>query len=150
MRTRSVFAGMRQDASAASLEDVRCFLVEIPVAEPALVELERATGTLRAAQARLPGRGALPNAEIVEVVLDNGRLVCLIQAPSLLDVRRLVALALLPGGRIREVPSVDSARLRSSWSAPRLDPGGDLRPGAESELVEDVVDVSFDGPLGDE
>ena len=72
----------------------------------------------------------------------DGRLVCLIEAPTMGYVRDLVALAFLPAHRLREISGVDLPC--------RQDPVGDLGSGVQSELVEDVVDVGLDGPLGQE
>jgi hypothetical protein len=79
------------------------FLVEIPMNETGRVELERATGTLVTAQARLRTGPAATRTRVAGVTADDGRLVCLVEAPGLETVRRLVTLALLPAGRIREV-----------------------------------------------
>jgi hypothetical protein len=87
---------------------------------------------------------------IAAVIEDNGRLVCLIEASSIHAVRRLVALALLPSGRIHEVSHLDAPRASGAPPDPGSDPGSDLGPGFESKLVEDVVDTGLDGSLGDE
>ena len=122
--------------------------------EPGQVELERAGRTLGAAQARLRRSRTATRMLIAGVTPIDGRLVCLIEAPSLDVVRRLVVLALLPAGRIREITHVDlpghndEAPADPQRSLPwGRHPGGDLAPGAEAELVEDVVDVGLDGPL---
>ena len=130
------------------METVRRFLLEIPIQEPYSVELERATLTLLAAESRLRREGTLAAALITASTSDSGRLVCLIEASTSRAARRLVALALLPAGRLREV----SDRLVGAGplGARDPDPVPDLGSGAESELVEDVVDVGFDGSLGDE
>jgi hypothetical protein len=85
------------------------FLVEIPMDDVGRLELERATRTLDAAQTRLR-RSAADAIAIAGVSRLDGRLVCLIEAPSLDVVRRLVALALLPAGRIREVGDAELKR----------------------------------------
>jgi hypothetical protein len=78
------------------------FLVEIPLNEADPRQLKRATNTLDAAQARLRKSGnASRSAGIIQH--DSG-LICLVEAATLDSVRRLVALALLPAGRIRELP----------------------------------------------
>jgi hypothetical protein len=79
------------------------FLVEIPMNDPGGVELQRATRTFGAAQARLPSSPNATRMLLAGVTPDDGRLVCLIEAPGLDEARHLVSLALLPAGRIREV-----------------------------------------------
>jgi hypothetical protein len=86
------------------------FIVEIPMDDVGRLELERATRTLDAAQTRLRRSAADARMAIAGVSRLNGRLVCLIEAPSLDVVRRLVALALLPAGRIREVGDAELKR----------------------------------------
>jgi hypothetical protein len=100
---------------------MRYFLVELPVNQPDRVEMERATRMLRAAEARLFGRAMAARPVVAAVINDNGRLVCLIEAPSVDALRQLVALALLPVGRIREVS-------QPSTAPPASDPGADLVP----------------------
>ena len=82
---------------------MRYFLVELPVHQPDRVEMERATRTLRVAEARLSGTAMAARPLIPRSINGDGRLVCLIEAPNVQALRRLVALALLPVGRIREV-----------------------------------------------
>jgi hypothetical protein len=82
---------------------MRWFLVDIAVPDPDRTDLERATRTLRAAQGRSSTGAARLRPLMAGVITEGGRLVCLIEAPSIPAVRRLLALALLPGGRIREV-----------------------------------------------
>jgi hypothetical protein len=76
---------------------------------------------------------------------EDGRLVCLMEAASLESARRMVGVAFRPPGRIREITDVVDEELFGGRH-----PGGDLHPGAEAQLVEDVVDVGLDGPLGQE
>ena len=127
---------------------MHCFLVEIPLPQPEPAEVERARWTLWSAQSRLNGTGNPASAHVVSIASDNGRMVALIEAPTLAEVRQLVALALLPAARIRDVSSRLTVGGRFGIGAQH--PGADLGPGAESELVEDVVDVGLDGALGDE
>jgi hypothetical protein len=103
LSTCSVFARMPRDRQMVSVERMCWFLVDISVPNPDRADLERATRTLRAAQGRLPMAAARLRPLMAGVITEGGRLVCLIEAPSIPAVRRLVALALLPGGRIREV-----------------------------------------------
>ena len=119
-----------------------CFLVEIPVPQSDGVELERATRALRAAQSRLSRNAIAVRLLIAGFTKGDGRLVCLVEAPAAEAVRKLVALAFLPAGRIREVSVVVSVGGQ--------DPSGDLGSGAEAQLVEDVVDMRLHGSLGDE
>src|SRR4051812_32569836 len=127
---------------------MRCFLVEIPLPQPDPAELERARWTLWSAESRLSRSGNPASARVVSIASDNGQMVALIEAPTLAVVRQLVALALLPAARIREVSSRLAVRARFGAGGQR--PGADLGAGADPELVEDVVDVGLDGALGDE
>jgi hypothetical protein len=120
------------------------FLVEIHMSDAGEPDLERAVRMLEAAQGRAQA-GAVACPIIAGISREDGRLLCLIEAASLAVARRTVAIALLPPGRIREVTHITSRRLPGARH-----PRGDADPGAETELVEDVVDVRLDGPLGDE
>jgi hypothetical protein len=127
------------------------FLVEIPVMQSNGVDIERAARTLASAQLRLSARAIAVRLHGAGVTSDDGRLVCLIETEAVEVVRSLVALALLPAGRIREVrllavPGVGCGP--SAGGGP--DPVADLAPGRETELVQGVVDVSFHGAFGDE
>jgi hypothetical protein len=127
------------------------FLVEIPVPQADFVDLERVARTLVAAQSRLSDSSIAVRSLAAGVTRDDGRLVCLIEAEAVEEVRSLVALALLPAGRIREVLHL---ALPGGVSGPsdggRPNPVADLAPRADAELVQDVVDVGFHGSLGDE
>lgn len=107
-------------------------------------ELERAVRMLNAAQIRLRGSSTVTRETIAGVSREDRRLVCLIEAPSLDAAQRLVRIALLPSARIREITHLAGADLLSDH------PRGDVHPGVEAKLVENVVDVSLDGPLGQE
>jgi hypothetical protein len=127
------------------------FLVEIPLPQPDGMDVGRATRTLLAAQARLSHSAITVRPLAAGVTRGDGRLVCLIEAGAAEQVRSLVSLALLPAGRIREVlrvslPSGSGVPSVIEW----LNPGADLAPRVDTEFVEDVVEVRFDGPLGDE
>jgi hypothetical protein len=108
-------------------------------------ELERATRMLVAAQSRMRGQAAFARTFFAGLSRDDRRLVYLVEAASLESARRMVSLALLPPGRIREITLLANAHLLGGRH-----PRGDAGPGVEAELVEDVVDVGLDGPLGDE
>ena len=82
------------------------FLVEIPMNDATPPELELAARTLDAAQARLRRTATRARTVIAGATHHDGRLVCLIEAPGVDVVRRLVAMALLPAGRIREITRV--------------------------------------------
>lgn len=109
------------------------------------VELERALRLLEAAQARMGGKATVTRTLMAGLSREDGRLICLIEATSIDAARRLVRLALLPPGRIREITHLARGPLLGS-----RDPRGDADPGVETKLVEDVVDVCLDGPLGQE
>ncbi len=121
------------------------FLVELHMRDAGQPELDRALGMLEAAQSRLRDRATVTRVIISGVSREDGRLVCLIEATSLEVARRLLSVALLPAGRVREITEIGSRPLLGSRH-----PGGDVDPGVESELVEDVVDVRLDGALGQE
>ena len=107
-------------------------------------ELERAVRMLNAAQTRMRASGTVTLTTVIGLSRADGRFVCLIDVPDLEAARRLVGIALLPGGRIREITHLAGTHLLGGH------PGGDVDPGVESELVEDVVDVGLDGALGQE
>jgi hypothetical protein len=119
------------------------FLIEVHMADAGELELERAVRMLEAAQARMRGTATVTRTIIAGLSRDDGRLVCLIEAASLESARRLVSAALLPTARIREITHLAGTHLLGSRH-----PGGNVDPGVESELVEDVVDVGLDGALG--
>jgi hypothetical protein len=109
------------------------------------VALERATWLLEAAQSRPGAAGMRTRTIATGLSPEDDRMLYLIEAHSRDAVRRLLAVALLPDGRIREITLVVGGRLLLARH-----PGGDVDPGAETELVEDVVDVGLDGSLGQE
>jgi hypothetical protein len=121
------------------------FLVEVQMPDAGPLELERAVRMLEAAQARVREAATARRTIIAGISREDGRLVCLIEAATLDAARRLVAVALLPAGRIREISHITGSPLAGG-----RDPGRDVDPGAEPELVEDVVDVGLDRPLGQE
>lgn len=121
------------------------FLVEIHMSNAGDLEVERAVRMLEAAQVRLQHEATLTRPVIAGISPEDGRLICLIDAPTLAAARRTVAVALLPPGRIREIAHLTGSRLLGA-----RDPRGDADAGAETQLVEDVVDVRLDGTLGQE
>ena len=120
------------------------FLVEVQMSNANEPELERAVRMLETAQGRFRG-GAIDRPIIAGISRADGRLICLIEAATLASARRTVAVALLPPGRIREIAHITGSRLSGPGH-----PRGDVDPGAEAELVEDVVDMRLDGSLGQE
>jgi hypothetical protein len=120
------------------------FLVEVHMSNAGELELERAVRMLEAAQERFRD-GPVARPIIAGISRGDDRLICLIEAPTLALARRTVAVALLPPGRIREIAEITGSRLPGPGN-----PRGDVDPGAEAELVEDVVDMRLDGSLGQE
>ena len=125
--------------------DMATYLVEVHMADAGAFELERATRMLVAAQSRMRGQASFARTMFAGLSREDGRLVYLVEAASLESARRMVSLALLPPGRIREITNLADAHLLGGRH-----PRGDADPGVEAELVEDVVDVGLDGPLGEE
>lgn len=79
------------------------FLVEIHMNGAGQPELDRATRTLEVAKTRLRGTGTTARTAVAVLIGDDGGLVCVIEATTVEVVQRLVTLALLPAGRIREI-----------------------------------------------
>ena len=102
--------------------DMSHFLVEIPRAGAARPELERLAWTLEAAQARLRRTPHRARVVFAGISAQEGRLVCLLEAPSIEAVRHLTSTALLPCGHVREIvalrPPSRAPRLPSRRSAP--------------------------------
>jgi hypothetical protein len=94
---------MLRDRELVRVEGMRWFLLDVAVPDPDRTDLERAIRTLRAAQGRSSTGAARRPPLMAGAITEGGRLVCFIEAPSIPAVRRLVALALLPAARIREV-----------------------------------------------
>ena len=97
------------------------FLIEIPLPDAEDREFDRAVRMLNAAQTRLREAGTITRTTIVGLSREDGRLVCLVDAPTLTSARRLVSVALLPGGRIREITNLADLPLLGSH------PGSDAR-----------------------
>lgn len=110
-----------------------------------MLELERASRMLGAAQSRLRRAGTSTRTIVAGLSRDDDRLMFVIEARDAASARRLFAVALLPPGRVVEITLVADGRL-----LPVRHPRGDVDPGLESQLVEDVVDVRLDGALGQE
>lgn len=135
---------MSRPTEPATISSVSVFLIEIHMADAGELEVERAARMLDAAQIRMRGSPTVTRTVMVGLDREDGRLVCLVETRSLESARRLVRMALLPAGRIREITHPAGTLLLGSH------PGGDVDPGVESELVQDVVDVGLDGALGEE
>ncbi len=121
------------------------FLVEIYMKDAAQHEVRRAVEMLAAARARAGGVASFTSTIKAGISREDDRLICLVEVSSLEAARRLLTVALLPAGRIREISPVAGIDLLGGRH-----PGGDVDPRVEPELVEDVVDVRLDGPLGQE
>ena len=80
------------------------FLVELRMNDA--TQLERAAEMFGAAQVRLRRRGTATRVIIAGHGPDDGQLVCFIEASDLESVRRLIGMAFLPPGRIREITPV--------------------------------------------
>jgi hypothetical protein len=127
------------------------FLVEIPVPQSERADLHRAMRTLRAAQARLREKTIPVRPLLAGVTDDEAWLVFLIEAVTIEAVRSLVSLALLPAGRIREVLHLTlPGPISGASNGLGPEPGADLAPRVDTELVQNVVDMRFHGSLGDE
>ena len=100
--------------------------------------------SLDAACRRLDGLS--PGRRILSAVYvqADGRLSCILSAASREDVHRLLEIALLPSATVYEVVDVLTGThlLRH--------PAGDLDPGVDPEVVEDVGHVRLDSPLRQE
>lgn len=130
---------------------MRRFLVGIHVPQADAAGLDRAMRTLWAADSRLSDDASTGRLVTVGIDGDDGRLSCVIEAPTIDAVRRLIALAFLSTGRVREAAASGlSGLVDATPRAGGHDPRGDLGPGIEPQLVEDVVDMGLDGALGDE
>jgi hypothetical protein len=108
---------------ASDHQDVPNFLIEVHMADAGVPELERAVRMLEAAQTRTRGTATVTRPIIAGLSREDGRLVCLIEATSLESARRLVSVALLPPGRVREITHLAGTHLVGSRH-----PGGDVDP----------------------
>jgi hypothetical protein len=102
---------------AATMGAMSYFLVEIRMSDAGQLELERVARTLEAAQARLRRTATATRTIVAGFTPDDGRLVCLIEATSMETVRRLVSIASLPAGRIREITHVSGTSAADSQFA---------------------------------
>jgi hypothetical protein len=121
------------------------FLVEIYMSDAGLLVLERASRMLEAAQSRLSKAGIVTRTIVAGHSREDDRLLYVIEAGSSDAARRLLSVALMPAGRIHEITLIAGGRLLAGRH-----PGGDVDPGIEPELVEDVVDMRLNGALGQE
>jgi hypothetical protein len=135
---------MSQALSTGDDRDMPIYLIEVQLANASEVDLERAVRMLDAAMSRMPDSTNQARTITAGHTRDDGRLVCLIEAASADAARRLLGVALLPGGRIREITLLAGTDLLGH------NPGGDAGPGVDAELIEDVVDVGLDGALRQE
>lgn len=151
MSTRSVFARMPWKPGEGKYGVMNYYLVEIPVPQSEGVDVERAARTLEVAQSRLLDNAIYVRLFAAGVTSEDGRLVCLIEAEGVEAVRRMVNLALLPAGRIRQIHRL---ALQGGNFDPSIgmgqNPGADLAPSVDAELIQDVVDMGFHCSLGDE
>ena len=108
---------------ASDHQDVPNFLIEVHMGDAGAGELERAVRMLEAAQTRMRGTATVTRTIIAGLSREDGRLVCLIEATSLESARRLVSVALLPPGRIREITHLAGRHLLG-----RRHPRGDIDP----------------------
>jgi hypothetical protein len=121
------------------------YMIEVHLADAGERELTRAMRMLEVAQTRMRRTETVARTIIAGFSREDGRLVAVIEATSLDSARRLVSLALLPPGRVREITDLPGRYLLGGRH-----PGRDVDPGVESELVEDVIDVRLDRALGQE
>jgi len=101
-----------------------CFLVEIPLSGRDGARVALATSTLRAAHERMSRRAIPVRLRFAGLTAADGRMVCVIEAPTIGDARDLVALAFLPVERLREISGLDLSCGQ--------DPPGDLGSGVQS------------------
>lgn len=96
------------------------------------LELERAARMLEAAHTRLRRTATAAHTIVAGLTGDDGQLVCLIEASSLETARRLVCMALLPTGRIREITHVTS-RLTADSQISQAEPTRGDYPGVDTQ-----------------
>ena len=92
------------------------------MADAGELELERAVRMLDAAITRMPESTIATHTILAGHSREDGRLVCLIEAPSIESARRLVSLALLPPGRLREISRLAGTPLLGSQPTRRCRP----------------------------
>ncbi len=131
---------MSRPSGAATIDAMSLFLIEVHLPNAGKAALERAARMLEAAQARMPGVATVT--VMAGLTHEDAWLVCLTEVTTAEAARRLGTLALLPPPRIREITYLAGTPLASNRY-----PRGDVHPGIEPELVEDVVDVGLNGAL---
>ena len=115
----------------------QCFLAEVRLQLRAGTDTTWIGESLDAACRRLDGE-----IQSAGYVIADGRLSCIVRAAGREAVLRLREIALLPSARVYEVVEV-------LGGTPRLrHPAGDLDPGVDAQVVEDVRDVRLDRPHG--
>ena len=94
---------MSRSSTAGDDGPMSYFLVEIHMNGAGQTQLDRAAQTLEVAKTRLSGSATTTRIVGAVLIGEDARLVCLIEATTVQVVQQLVALALLPAGRIREI-----------------------------------------------
>jgi hypothetical protein len=117
LSTQSVFPAMSGAGQPATIRLMPIYLVEVHMAAASELELGRAVRMLDAAVTRMPESAIAARAIFAGHSREDGRLVCLIEAASLEAARRLVSLALLPPGRLREITRLSGDA--ATWTTPR-------------------------------
>ena len=102
---------MWEALAATTISLMPIYLTEVHLATASEHELERAVRMLGAAITRMPESTTAARAILAGHSRDDGRLVCLIEAASPEAARRLVSLALLPPGRLREITQLSGPPL---------------------------------------
>ena len=123
---------------------MRHYLAEVRLRVRAGTDISWIAQSLEAACRRF--EGDKPTRQILSAVYvsDEGRLSCILGADSHEAVHQLLEIALLPAARVYEVAEVlGGTRLLRH-------PAGDLDPGVDSEVVEDVGHMRLDRPLRQE
>lgn len=106
----------------ATIRAVHTFLIEIHMAGAGEQELKRAVRMLEAAQTRMQGSATVTRTVMAGLSREDGRLVCLIEATSLESAQRLVSVAQLPPGRMREITPLAGTHLLGSHPGSDVDP----------------------------
>jgi len=93
----------RAAGQSATVDGMPYYLVEVRMTNVGQHELERVKPMLKAAQSHLRGSGIVARLVASGLSREDGRLLCLIEASDPASARRLVSVALLPAGRVREI-----------------------------------------------